>query len=226
MIKIENTVTPSAEQWQSIILGCRNPMDSWGMSDTEYDRAIDTLGELPPELGEKDHKLLMSLAKAGTTHSKYRRMITVYADITAPFYWWKEYSTYKVGTVTNACSSMHRITSKEFTLEQFSWEHLPSRGLENLEGTIDELNFWRNIYLYGGKVDDKKYEPKDKEAWWCLIQLLPTSYNQKRTVMLNYEVLAGIYPTRKDHKLDEWHVFCDWIKKLPYSELIIGENNV
>lgn len=223
MIKIENT---EVFGWEAAIRGMRFPMNSNHLSDTEYDKMWDTAYELPPEIGEKDHKLMAGLAKGGSTHAKYRRMLTVYADITAPLYWFKEYDTYKVGTVANSTSTMHKISAKEFVLEDFSWEQLPPRGLESLENTIDELNFWRNVYLYGGSVDDETYEPKGKKAWWGMIQLLPTSYNQKRTVMLNYEVLAGIYPTRKDHKLDEWHVFCDWIKKLPYSELIVGENNV
>lgn len=400
MIKIENTVTPSAEQWRSIILGARNPLNSWDKSDTVYDRSIESCGELPPELGENDYSLLMRLAKAGTTHAKYRRMITVYADITAPFYWWKEMDTYKIGTVSNGCSTMHCLTKKPFEVSDFSFEHLV--GVKRKEDVGYEVEYsdtdykneeWRtidghtkyqvsnlgrirdqtkgamrkptvnssnykktvmdgkNLYIHrlvaiafidnpdnlpevnhkdgnkwNNKVDNlewvsksdnakhavsmglrdvngytrykvakssRRFSPdeeakiremyesgmtkqeisnvigcansvigdlingntynkikltpydrakitvdtlnelrdeylktKDKELWYAMIQLLPSSYNQKRTMMLNYEVLAGIYPTRKDHKLDEWHVFCDWIKKLPYSELIIGANNV
>ena len=184
-------------------------------------------------IGPNDQKLMMNLAKAGSVDAKYRRMIVVYADITAPLYWWKEFDTYKIGTVANSCSTMHKIHSKEFTLEDFSCEHLimaedyrddlPALK-ENeirivgdfklaLEATIHALNDARELYL----------ETKDKRFWWQMIQLLPSSYNQRRTVMLNYEVLAGIYPKRKDHKLDEWHDFCDWIKSLPYSEIITLE---
>lgn len=184
-------------------------------------------------LGPNDHKLMMNLAKAGSVDAKYRRMIIVYADITAPLYWWKEFDTYKVGTVANSCSTMHKIHSKEFTLEDFSCEHLMMvedyhddlpAPKENeirivgdfklaLEATIHALNDARELYL----------ETKDKRYWWQMIQLLPSSYNQRRTIMLNYEVLAGIYPKRKDHKLDEWHTYCDWIKSLPYSEIITLE---
>lgn len=174
-------------------------------------------------LGLNDHKLMMQLAKAGTEHSKYRRFITVTADITAPLYWWKEYDTYKVGTVANSCSTMHKIHAKEFTLEDFSCEHLLSNGViveprtaniwdgyGCLLHTINVLNYFRENYLVH----------KDKRYWWQMIQLLPTSYNQRRTVLLNYENLAAIYRQRKDHKLDEWHAFCDWIESLPYSEII------
>ena len=181
-------------------------------------------------LGPNDHKLMMNLAKAGSVDAKYRRMIVVYADITAPLYWWKEFDTYKVGTVANSCSTMHKIHSKEFTLEDFSCEHLDvadkcawysaTNGTgftskEILLLTIKALNYYRENFL----------ETKDKRFWWQMIQLLPSSYNQRRTVMLNYEVLAGIYPKRKDHKLDCWHGFCDWIKSLPYSEIITLEEH-
>lgn len=175
------------------------------------------------QLGKADHDLMMRLAAGGPTHAKYRRMIMVYVDITAPLYWWKEFDTYKVGTVANSCSTMHKIAAKEFTLEDFSHEHLfISRNVPNqfrttskdwLLKTIQILNDWRKLYL----------KTKDKRYWWQMIQLLPSSYNQKRTVMLNYEVLAGIYPMRKNHKLDEWVEFCKWIETLPYSEIIIGE---
>ena len=170
---------------------------------------------------------MMSLRNAGTDHRKFMRMITVYLDITAPLYWWKEFDTYKVGTVANSCSTMHKIHVKEFTLEDFSCEHLYQETYDLFRLTVDHLNKVRDIYLHGGvlRVGEAPawFEPKDKEIWWQMIQLFPTSYNQKRTVMLNYEVLANIYKSRKDHKLDEWHTFCDWIKSLPYSELIIGD---
>ena len=197
------------------------------------------------KLGPNDHDLMMRLRNAGTDHRKFMRMITVYLDIIAPLYWWKEFDTYKIGTVANSCSTMHKIAAKEFTLEDFSYEHLvsgwvgrDSNGvivsipgpMEKLESTIELLNNIRDVYL---KV---KNTPKDqvdwsvtpalsaKEIWWQMIQLLPSSYNQKRTVMLNYEVLANIYKSRRNHRLDEWHVLCDWIEKLPYSELITGNS--
>lgn len=181
-------------------------------------------------IGPNDHKLMMNLAKAGSVDAKYRRMIVVTVDITAPLYWWKEFDTYKIGTVANSCSTMHKIHAKEFTLEDFSCEHLMQHeeyidDIPNamvvgdfktvIDITIKALNDARELYL----------KTKDKRFWWQLIQLLPSSYNQRRTVMLNYEVLAGIYPKRKDHKLDEWHAFCDWIKSLPYSEIITLEEN-
>jgi hypothetical protein len=172
---------------------------------------------------------MMRLAKGGAVHAKYRRMITVYVDITAPLYWWKEFDTYKVGTVANSCSTMHKIHAKEFELEDFSCEKLRARAMTSLFQVIDELNYWRDIYNNGGMDDNydgtvRVFEPKDKEAWHQMIQLLPTSYNQKRTIMLNYEVLVGMYRDRQNHKLDEWHTFCDWIKSLPYSELITMES--
>lgn len=207
MLKIEKTVLPSPEQWEIIIEGMRNPMNSWDKSDSVvgYDGSV--------ILGENDHKLMTSLAKGGAVHAKYRRMIPVYLTINAPFYWWKEFETYKVGTVANSCSTMHKIHSKEFTLGDFSCEHLNRNSMRLLEITVETLNMERENYL----------ATKDKEYWWQMIQLLPTSYNQKRTVMLNYEVLVNIYHSRKNHKLDEWHTFCDWIRELPYSELITGE---
>lgn len=209
MLKIEKTVLPSPEQWEIIIEGMRNPMNSWDKSDSVvgYDGSV--------ILGENDHKLMTSLAKGGAVHAKYRRMIPVYLTINAPFYWWKEFETYKVGTVANSCSTMHKIHSKEFTLGDFSCEHLNRNSMRLLEITVETLNMERENYL----------ATKDKEYWWQMIQLLPTSYNQKRTVMLNYEVLVNIYHSRKNHKLDEWHTFCDWIETLPYSELITGEHN-
>lgn len=208
MLKIEKFVTASPEQWEIIIEGMRNPMNSWGKMDS-----------IPDEyfgpgfyIGENDHNLMMNLAKNGPVHAKYRRMIPVYVTLTAPLYWWKEFDTYKVGTVANSCSTMHKIQAKEFTLEDFSCEHLNEVSLTDLKRTIDCLNANRIIFN----------AEKEKDSWWQMIQLLPSSYNQKRTVMLNYEVLANIYQSRKDHKLDEWHTFCHWIEELPYSELITG----
>lgn len=235
MIKIENVKVMG---WEASIRGMRNPMNSWEKSDTKWylmgaprtNPAADNDKYLREKycIGDNDLDLMKRLVKAGTDHRKFMRMITVYADITAPLYWWKEYDTYKVGTVANSCSTMHKIAEKEFTLEDFSCEHLKdfdkplrmdSNGLTkypwfriSLESTIDTLNYARELYL----------KTKDKNYWWQMIQLLPSSYNQKRTVMLNYEVLANIYKSRKNHKLDEWRIFCDWIKALPYSELITG----
>ena len=208
MIKIENVVLPSTEQWKSIIMGMRNPLNSWDKSDSDF--TFDIL-----EMGENDYNLMKRLRNAGVDHRKFMRMITVYMDIECPLYWWKEFDTYKISTVTNSCSTMHKIHSKEFTLDNFSHEHLSdfNRNVV-LDGVIiKQLNKVRECYL----------ETKDKEYWWQMIQLLPSSYNQKRTVLLNYEVLANMYKSRKNHKLDEWRQFCDWIKTLPYSELIIGE---
>ena len=224
MIKIENVVTPSPEQWKALILGARNAMNSWERSDSGWEPQFDTAqGPVAGEfvIGPNDHDLIMRLRNAGTDHRKFMRMIVVYATITAPLDWWKEFDTYKVGTVANSCSTMHKIHEKEFTLEDFSCEHLIGNAqIYNgyvptavLECTIGALNEFRELYL----------ETKDKKYWWQMIQLLPSSYNQKRTVMLNYEVLANIYKSRKAHKLDEWHYFCDWIESLPYSELITGK---
>ena len=239
MIKIENVVTPSSEQWKALILGARNAMNSWNRSDSKFYDDVDFdpddyIGPGMYLIGPNDYELMMRLRNAGTDHRKFMRMITVYLDITAPLYWWKEFDTYKVGTVANSCSTMHRIHSKEFTLEDFSYEHLlepkdvhvPNDSCCNwnwegcgiispidiLDETISMLNKARKMFL----------ETKDKKYWWQMIQLLPSSYNQKRTVMLNYEVLANIYKSRKDHKLDCWRDFCSWIETLPYSELITG----
>ena len=238
MITLENTEVLG---WEAAIRGMRNPMNSWERSDTvflgeDYD-GYNLQGDAFPapneihakglELGDNDHKLMINLAKAGSVDAKYRRMIVVTVDITAPLYWWKEFDTYKVGTVANSCSTMHKIHAKEFTLDDFSCEHLlnkygdPSMNLSYgqkyplaiLQDIIYALNRFREEYIY----------TKDKSYWWQMIQLLPSSYNQRRTVMLNYEVLAGIYPKRKNHKLDEWHDFCGWIKRLPYSEIITLE---
>ena len=233
MIKIENVVLPSPEQWKAIIMGARNPLNSWSKSDSRFDEEEDfdpDYYEIGFKLGDNDYSLMTKLAKAGTDHRKFMRMITVYADITAPLYWWKEFDTYKVGTVANSCSTMHKIAEKEFTLEDFSHEHLywaGNGGVDSIvecadnhwltatgvmELVISTLNLFRERYLKTNNKDD----------WWQMIQLLPSSYNQKRTVMLNYEVLANMYRSRKNHKLDEWREFCKWIESLPYSELITG----
>lgn len=204
MIKIENTEVCG---WEAAIRGMRNPMNSWDKSDSERDDFLEDFF-----VGEADHKLMMNLAKGGAVHAKYRRMITVYLDVTAPLYWWKEFDTYKVGTVANSCSTMHKIQAKEFTMDDFSQEHLDHWGNNNMLQLLRLLNHNREQFL----------ETKDKRYWWQMIQLLPSSYNQRRTVMLNYEVLTNIYHSRKNHKLDEWHTFCEWIEKLPYSEIITG----
>ena len=223
-IKIENVVTPSAEQWEAIIRGTRNPMNSWSKSDS-YKTYIENeqtgqRADFEFFVGDEDLKLMQKLVKAGTDHRKFMRMITVYVDVTAPLYWWKEADTYKVGTVRNSCSTMHKITEKEFTLDDFSHEHIyndvstePS-SLKVLLSIIDTLNQYRRLHLMS----------KHKSDWWQIIQLLPSSYNQRATLMLNYEVLANMYHSRKNHKLDEWREFCSWIETLPYAkELICGE---
>ena len=211
--------------WEHAIRGMRNPLESWGKSDSYWDYKQRNIDDLKVDyrldeafyLGINDRNLMMRLRNAGTDHRKFMRMIVVYVDILAPLYWWKEFDTYKVGTVANSCSTMHTIHKKEFTLDDFSHEHIFDETFTGevvpkvlLEATIKCLNESRAHYL----------STKDKKCWWQMIQLLPTSYNQRRTVMLNYEVLANIYKSRKDHKLDEWHDFCDWIRELPYSELI------
>ena len=201
MIKIENI---DVYGWEAAIRGARNPMNSWDRMDSCYNN-----GEF--EIGENDYKLLKNLTIAGPEHRKWNRMVTVTMDITAPLYFFKEYDTYKVGTVANSCSTMHKIQAKKFEMSDFSVEHL--RSLRVMHEVIDELNFYR----------DKFNKSKSKDDWWEMIQLLPTSYNQKRTVHLNYEVLGTIYHQRRHHKLDEWHVFCDTIKTLPYSEFITRE---
>ena len=226
MIKIENVVLPSAQQWEAIIRGMRNPMNSWDKMDSEitFNDNPAVLEDAYPQffMGDADYELAQKLAAGGSVHAKYRRMIPVYLDITAPLYFWKEFDTYKVGTVANSCSTMHKIAAKKFTLDDFSHEQLfnendlvwgdiiPSTVLKSV---IVALNKYRTLYL----------DTKDKNYWWQMIQLLPSSYNQKRTVMLNYEVLANIYKSRRHHKLDEWHDFCEWIETLPYSELITRE---
>ena len=203
MIKIENI---DVYGFETAIRGARNPKNSWHLMDSCYNN-----GEF--EIGENDYDLLRRLTIAGPEHRKWNRMVTVTMDITAPLYWWKEYDTYKVGTVANSCSTMHKIQAKEFTLNSFSYDHLMPLAKSHLEQTIKVLNEYREEYL----------RSKNKRYWWQMIQLLPTSYNQKRTVHLNYEVLGTIYHQRRHHKLDEWHVFCDTIKTLPYSEFITRE---
>lgn len=212
MIKIENVVLPSTEQWKSIIMGMRNPLNSWHKSDSDF--TFDIL-----EMGENDYNLMKRLRNAGVDHRKFMRMITVYMDIECPLYWWKEFDTYKISTVTNSCSTMHKIHAKEFTLDDFSHEHLDEDDFHGEEA----LAYLEDMLVILNKSRDRFLETKDKKYWWHMIQLLPTSYNQKRTVLLNYEVLANMYKSRKNHKLDCWRDFCDWIKTLPYSELIIGE---
>lgn len=228
MLKIENTEVVG---WEAAIRGMRNPMNSWEKSDSRFHEDADfdpmdyTCGF---KLGDGDYSLIKRLRDAGTDHRKFMRMITVYLDITAPLYWWKEFDTYKVGTVANSCSTMHKIADKEFAVDDFSHEHLDgvSRDMfiqndydqpyffcsfeDMLYIQVEALNRARNLYL----------DTKDKKYWWQMIQLLPSSYNQRRTVMLNYEVLANIYKSRRNHKLTEWHTFCDWIESLPYSEII------
>lgn len=245
MLKIENFEVMG---WEHAIRGMRNPMNSWDKGDSLFfddneghvckiGQGTDRLDLL--EVGPNDHQLMMSLAKGGPVHAKYRRMITVYLDITAPLYWWKEFDTYKVGTVANSCSTMHKIHAKEFTLEDFSYEHLSDDDYMYGDGEYD----YELAYTYKSVLDDvifalnkarerylemQKKPMKDisvraeltKKFWWQMIQLLPSSYNQKRTVMLNYEVLHNIYESRRHHKLDEWHTLCDWIEELPYSEII------
>lgn len=243
MIKLEHTVLASPEQMKFIIEGMRNSMNSWEKSDSGYgcDSGLcsghcafspEWCGSTPRYvLGENDHFLMQRLANAGTDHRKFMRMMPVYVRITAPLYWWKEFDTYKVGTVSNSCSTMHKIQEKEFTIDDFSTEHLQDcecvsedefyefpcgrryTPMDSLVDTIKMLNKWRYVYLNKGKT---------KSAWWQMIQLLPSSYNQTRNVMMNYEVLANIYKSRKNHKLDEWREFCKWIETLPYSELILS----
>lgn len=230
-------------------MGARNPMNSWDKSDTKFDRnscphtkdgycgfnncpALG-LAHCPVNdedrhkftMGEKDLALLSRLSKAGTDHGKFLRMIPVFLDITAPLYWYKECDTYKVGTVANSCSTMHKIAEKEFTLDDFSHEHLDTYTTQLLEDIVIALNEYRNLYInYNSNDYEIKGYPSKKDYWWQMIQLLPSSYNQKRTFSLNYQVLKNIYFARKDHKLDEWHTFCDWIETLPYAkELILNK---
>lgn len=246
MIEFENVEVMG---WEAAIRGMRNPMNSWEKSDSKQMGHILKSEEIVTgikrtywepcvpytSVGHNDYDLMIRLRNAGTDHRKFMRMITVYLDITAPLYWWKEFDTYKVGTVVNSCSTMHKIHDKAFELTDFSYEHIiDSVDIKNeffketeirleeinkvspwdlLRHSIATLNFCREKYL----------QTKDKKYWWQMIQLLPNSYNQRRTVMLNYEVLANIYKSRRNHKLDEWVDFCEWIEGLPYSELITGE---
>ena len=246
MLKIENT---DVVGFEAAIRGMRNPMNSWDKSDSGWDahippiilrnqvdweqwaeqyKAVQYSDEYTYDIGPNDRDLMVRLRNAGTDHRKFMRMIIVYLDITAPLYWWKEFDTYRVGVEKNSCSTMHKISDKEFTFDDFSHEklinsacmeireqHIRISPIQALATTIECLNSYRDLYL----------QTKDKKYWWQMIQLLPSSYNQKRTVMLNYEVLANMYKSRRNHKLDEWHTFCDWIERLPYSELIIGKTD-
>lgn len=244
MIKIENTEVMG---WDAAIRGMRNPMNSWENSDSNYRPILASrcntctsylldnwddcdncevykLCNSPNYflIGPNDLDLMTRLSKAGTDHRKFMRMITVYLDITAPLYWWKEFDTYKVGTVANSCSTMHKIAEKEFTMEDFSCEHLGYSCC--IENEIDNpKNALEQVIIVLNGCRDKYIATNNKFWWWQMIQLLPSSYNQRRTVMLNYEVLANIYKSRKGHKLDEWNSFCDWIESLPYAELITGK---
>lgn len=241
MLTIENVETYG---WAAAIRGMRNPKNSWDKMDSHPCLEADWSGDCAmvmnddepakdcdPDkyhfcVGENDFKLMQTLAAAGQDHGKFLRMITVTLDITAPLYWWKEFDTYNVGTVANSCSTMHKIHAKEFTLDDFSHEHLMANcdnheakiyaesAMDVLTRTVATLNVYRDMFL---QTSDKRY-------WWQLIQLLPSSYNQRRTVQLNYAVLKNIYHARKDHKLNEWHTLCDWIESLPYSELITGRH--
>ena len=256
MLKIEETEVVG---WKAAIRGMRNPMNSWEQSDSDYRPILckrcdncmsyqlekwDDCEQCEVEqqtkahdgfmIGPNDYDLMMRLRNAGTDHRKFMRMIIVYVDITAPLYWWKEYDTYKVGTVANSCSTMHKIAAKEFTLDDFSHEHLgvlipaelndgeevfQNLWIESLKRTIEDLNIARGFYIREQNSDLKK------KYWLQMIQLLPSSYNQKRTIMMSYEVLANIYKSRRNHKLAEWHTLCDWVEGLPYSEIITGERN-
>ena len=225
MLKLENT---GVFGWEATIRGMRNPMNSWNKSDSGW-------GFVPSQtcptcdryecgyiIGENDLKLMKSLSKAGNDHAKFLRMINVTTDITAPLYWWKEFDTYKVGTVANSCSTMHKIAAKEFTLEDFSCEHLTVESITfGLEPVIDILNKNRELYIQWENAGEEK-----TNLWWQMIQLLPSSYNQKRTVQLNYQVLKQMYFARKDHKLDEWHILCDWMLTLPYFKEVCVDTNI
>lgn len=241
MIKLEHVVLASADQMEFIIEGMRNPMNSWDKSDSSCGNVTrETNIQWPDDyfIGTNDASLMKILAAAGTDHRKFMRMMPVYVRITAPLYWWKEFDTYKVGTVANSCSTMHKIQEKEFTLDDFSYEHLADcdeydHAKYVVDETIEDLNYWRNKWLeidkvlksnnlYGidPKTTIEQIKKKQKDIWWQVIQLLPSSYNQTRNVMINYEVLANIYKSRKDHKLDEWREFCKWIEELPFNEII------
>lgn len=227
MLKIENTEVVG---WEAAVRGMRNPMNSWEKSDSFFCGSSECCfsdDECNPgcagygqgfNIGEADFDLMTRLRNSGTDHRKFMRMIVVYLDITAPLYWWKEFDTYKVGTVTNSCSTMHKIADKEFTIDDFSIEHLN----DDRSAEVSNLEWFEHLITHLNRDRKRFIETKDKQYWWQLIQLLPSSYNQRRTVMLNYEVLANIYKSRRNHKLDEWHTFCDWIESLPYSGLITG----
>lgn len=206
MIKIENVTTSG---WQEALRGMRNPLNSWDKSDSGF------FGESSFTIGPNDLDLMKRLTKAGSDHRKFLRMIAIYMDITAPLYWWKEYDTYKVGTVANSCSTMHTISDKEFTLDDFSHDHLIESNIKTLNEIIEKLNIAREDYIWCNK--------KNKNYWWQMIQLLPSSYNQKRTVMMTYEVALHEYFARRNHKLDEWHGYCDELLKLPYFEILVKE---
>ena len=217
MLRIENTYVSG---WDASIRGMRNPMNSWDKSDSghwceniaghEVERRV---------IGRNDLALMKKLVKAGSDHAKFMRMINVTMDVTAPLYWWKEFDTYKVGTTANSCSTMHKIADKEFTLDDFSHEHLTPAAIATIRTVIERLNFARKEFLKGRKGSEFGM-PSAKEYWWDMIQLLPSSYNQKRTVQLNYAVLRNMYHARRNHKLDEWRDFCAWVETLPYHELI------
>lgn len=228
MIKLEKT---DVFGFEAAIRGMRNPKNSWDKSDSNFNVITywDDRCELEAErynavIGENDMKLMKALAGAGTDHGKFLRMINVTVDITAPLYWWKEFDTYKVGTVANSCSTMHKLTAKSFDLNDFSHEHLTTRAMENLLVTISFLNECRDLYVnYETSNNGGFSKPAKGEVWWQMIQLLPSSYNQKRTVQLNYAVLLNMYHARKNHKLDEWHEFCKWVEFLPYfAEICLG----
>ena len=236
MIKVENT---EVFGWEAAIRGMRNPMNSWDKCDSEFNVPCDICNnpdynceDCPVQLiqdkcliGKNDLELMCKLSMAGSDHGKFLRMINVTMDITAPLYWWKEFDTYKVGTVANSCSTMHKIAAKEFTLEDFSCEHLIDTCL--LERVINELNIYRDIYNnYDKQTEQYKTEFSKKHIWLQMIQLLPSSYNQKRTVQLNYQVLKSMYFARKDHKLDEWHILCDWMLTLPYFKEVCVDTNI
>lgn len=219
MIRIENVETYG---WRAALWGMRNPKNSWGKSDTKY---IGNNYRLLEGIGENDLELAQRLADAGPVHGKFLRMIIVSCDITAPRYWWIEFDTYKVGTVSNSCSTMHKITERDLTLDDFSHEHLDGYGVKLLESVIHEINRARRFYTHYAEYTVKygKCDVNKKDYWWQMIQLLPQSFNQRRTVQMNYAVLRNMYEYRKDHKLDEWRLFCKWIEELPYSELITGK---
>lgn len=232
MLKIENVEVIG---WEHAIRGMRNPMNSWGKSDSRWRYGfpcgpgyaeVEYSDDATFYVGPNDRELMKKLSAAGTDHRKFMRMIVVYLDIVAPLYWWKEFDTYKVGTVANSCSTMHKIAEKEFTLEDFSCEYLEGRALNTLEEVIEDLNYYRDRYINWKDsdfyIDNDRQVVDRKVIWWQMIQLLPSSYNQRRTIMLNYEVLANIYKSRRNHKLDEWHTLCDWIETLPCHKLITG----